>query len=187
MGLWRAKWIGCDPVATESLTERLAALLREAGERRGFKKALADELHVSQSAITPYVNGERAVTLDMLEAIAKLTNTPIAELVAPPGDTVRQLRPDEAEVLRALRKWPVEVSHALLSFVRFFADEEPAAGQTRNLHQIWRTMRQHQRDQLYGFAAHLAAGSLPPETVETLFAQLSAESKAATGKKHRHR
>jgi transcriptional regulator with XRE-family HTH domain len=174
-------------VATETLTERLAALLKEAGERRGFKKALAEELNVSASAITPYVNGERAVTIDMLEAIAKLTKTPIAELVVPPGDSVRQLRPDEAAVLRALRRWPVEVTQALVTFLRFFADEEPAAGQTRNMHQIWRTMRQHQRDQVYGFAAHVAAGSLPPEIVEKLFDQLSTDSKAATGKNNRHR
>jgi transcriptional regulator with XRE-family HTH domain len=123
----------------------------ELAEDRGFKKALADRMAYGASAITPYINGSRPVSLDMLEAISEISGKPPAELIAPPG-SIHQCSPDEAALLRALRTWPPSVTTSLLRFLAFFADEPPGAGVLRNLHEIARELSEPQRQRVYTYA-----------------------------------
>lgn len=159
----------------ESLAWRVAERLRELSEQRGFRLSLAKRLKKTPPAITPYVSGERAVTLEMLEAISEIAHIPLAELVALPGSDVKELNPNEAALIRALRQWPSSVTKALLTFVAFFADEEPAATQTRNLHAYFREFDQKDRDWYYGIAVLMHEGMLPPDVREGLMDRLAVE------------
>jgi len=140
----------------ESLSARMTDRLIELAEQRGFKKALADRMSYSPSAITPYINGSRPVSLDMLEAISEVSAIRPAELIAPPG-SVYQVSPDEAAILRALRQWPPSVTTALSRFLAFFADEAPGGGVLRDLHELLREMSDTDRRAVYGFALMRAA------------------------------
>jgi transcriptional regulator with XRE-family HTH domain len=172
-------------VHQKTLADRLAERLRELSEKRGFRNALAKRMGVYPSAITPYVAGDRAMSLEMLEAISELSQIPLAELVAAPTSTIKELTADEAFVLRALRRWPRTVTQALVGFLTFFADEEPVAGQTRNMHELWRRMSPRDQDAVYGYALMRREGSLPPELEQALFADLSAASKVAVESQQR--
>lgn len=160
----------------ESLSQRVSRRLADmAAARRGFKKALAERLNFGPSWVSPYVQGDRAVTLDILEAMSELSGVPVAELVAPP-DTVYQLDADEARLVRALRRWPKSVQHALGAFVGFFADESASETQTRNLHEYWRRMPARDREWFYGIAVLLREGTLSPDVRAGLARRLEAET-----------
>lgn len=161
-----------------TLSERLAAQLREFSERRGFKVALARRLNFQPSAITPYVTGERPMSLEVLEAVSELASVPLAELVAAPGSSVRELNADEAALLRALRRWPLTVTRSLCAFVAFFADEEPVAAQTRNFHELWRRMDQTRRDRIFSLAQLMSEGVLTPDLLSALQERLVADRAA---------
>lgn len=167
----------------ENLTDRVRAALRDLHQARRFSQVkLADRLKVDPSSVSHTLNKpDRPITLDFLEAASQLAGVRVAELVAEPGSVVKELNPDEAALLRALRNWPLTVTRSLVAFVAFFADEEPAATQTRNLHELWRHLNQRQREAVYGFAVMQREGSLPPEITAKLYERLSDESKAAVG------
>lgn len=131
------------------------------------------------SAITPYVQGHREPSLTMLEAVSELTQVPIAELVTPPEAVLKQLNPDEAALLRWLRSWPLDVTRSLVQFVAFFADEPPAARQTRNLHELWRGLGHADREWLYGVAVMLREKTLAPDLQAALLQRLEIEAKHA--------
>lgn len=176
-------------VHNQTLSERVSDSLRELAERRGFRKALAERMGFRPSGVTPYVKGERHVTLPMLEAISELSGVPVANLVVPPDSSIKQLNADEAALYRALHRWPLSVTRALCAFVAFFADEEPAAGLTRNLHELWRGLQAPDREWLYGIAVMLREGILPPDLRQGLVDSLKAElqRRAATrrdGRRH---
>lgn len=164
-------------VMRETLAERVSRRVRELAERRGFKTALARRLRLSAPAITPYVSGERDVSLDMLEAVAELASVPVAELVAPPG-TIHQLNPDEAALIRWLRRWPLSVTRALCAFLAFFADEPSEIAQTRNLHELWRRMPAKKREWFYSVGLLLQEGTLAPDLQARLLRQLEADQSA---------
>jgi transcriptional regulator with XRE-family HTH domain len=168
-------------VRAHTLAERLSVRLRELSEKRGFRNALAKRLRVYPSAITPYVSGEREMSMDMLEAVSELAAIPLAELVAPPGSLIKQLDADEAALLRHLRKWPKSVIRNLCQFVGFFADEDPAETQARNLHELYRGLRANDRDWLYSAAVMLREKALPPDLQQGLSEQLVAELRRAEG------
>ena len=159
----------------ETLSERVTAHLQAFAERRGFRTALAKRLQLSQSAISPYVSGERPVTLAMVEAISEAANVPIAELVAPADTEIKQLDADEAALLRWLRLWPKDVTRHLGRFVQFFADEAPAVQQQRNFHEMYRNLGTKDREWLYGVSVMLREGTLPPDLQAGLVQELEAE------------
>ncbi len=171
----------------QSISERLLQRLQELTAKHGFQAKLARKLSVSDQAITRLVAGDTTLTVDALEAIAEVSGIPVAELVVPPSAVIKQLDAEEAALLRYLRRWPKTVSRALIVFVAFFADEEPAETQTRNLHELYRHLDAPMREALYGFAIGLREKSIPPDIERALFERLSAESKAAAGKPERRR
>lgn len=168
----------------ETLAERTTRRLREFAEAqpRGFKIALARRLGVSAAAITPYVGQEaRQMPLEMLEALSELVSVPVGELIAKEGSTYRELNADEAALLRALRRWPPNVTRSLCAFVAFFADEEPAAAQTRALHELWRqTDDPMRRNKIFAVALWIAEGLLTPDLQAIFDSQTIAEAKAGT-------
>jgi transcriptional regulator with XRE-family HTH domain len=154
-----------------------------AESKRLRQAALAEALDTTQSNVSKLLHNEdRPITLDVIEAVAALTQTPVAELVAPHGAGIYELSGDHGQIIRALRQWPASVSHALCAFLVFFADEAPVAGQSRKMHELWRQMPATDRAVVYGFALSRSQGVLPPELVAEFFDQLSAESRAAVGK-----
>lgn len=159
----------------ETLSERVSRRVVDLARRRGFKTALAKRLGYGASGVSPYVSGQRVPSLDMLEAISEVGQVPLAELVAEPG-SLYQLDPDEATLIRWLREWPKSVTHALLAFVAFFADEPPAVRQTRNLHELWRRLPSAKQEWLYGVALFLREGSLGPDQLAALVQQLKVEA-----------
>lgn len=153
-------------MAELTLTERVRAQLVKLHRARKFSQvAVAQRLNQFPSAVNHTLHrADRPLTLEFLEAVADTApSVLVAELVAPPGSTLKQLNPDEAALLRALRLWPAHVTRALGAFVAFFADEESEAVQTRNLHAYWRQMDQKDRDWFYGVAVLMREGSLGPD------------------------
>jgi transcriptional regulator with XRE-family HTH domain len=157
-----------DGMAENSLTERVRARLVELHRAKKFSQTkVAGRLNVHPSAVNRTLTSDKAITLDELETIADEAGTNAAELLAPPG-TLKQLNADEAELLRFVRVWPVEVRDALLTFLRYFADEPPADVQTRNVHQFWRGMHAGDRMWVYGILQMVREGMLSPDLREGL-------------------
>lgn len=165
----------------ETISARVSQRLKELAAKRGFKKALAARLDFGPSWVSPYVSGERAVTLDILEAMAELSGKPAAELVAPP-ETVWQLDADEARLVRTLRRWPKPVTHALLDFLGFFADEAPTETRTRNLHELWRRLTDRDQEFLYGLAVMLREKAVAPDLRAGLLRRFEAEAAHRKGR-----
>jgi transcriptional regulator with XRE-family HTH domain len=159
-------------------TDRVRQYLRALSDDRRFKQTkIAARLQIDQAAVNRYIHGSTPITVSFLEAVSQETGIPIAELVAQPGTTY-QLNADEALIVRALRKWPASVGHALRVFLEPFADEEPALQQQRNLHELLRRMSRKQRDWLYAVALLLREGTLAPDLQARLLTQLEADQQA---------
>lgn len=158
----------------EHVRERLWRLHKQG---RLNQTALAKRLRVKPSAISKVLNTEgRTISLELLIEAAELAQVPLAELVAAENSAVKELDPEEAALLRHLRKWPRHVRRSLLDFLAFFADEEPAVTQTRNLHALWRQIgKPSDRDWIYGVVQMVVEGILPPDLREGLVGQLRDE------------
>lgn len=156
-------------------TARIRARLREMSQSRAFTQtAVAKRLGIDQASVNRYVHGPTPLTVTFLEAVAEETQIPLGELVAPPG-SYKQLDAEEAALLRYLRRWPKSVMRALIAFVAFFADEPPAAVQTRNMHELWRRMPTKQREVLYGVAVLIRERTLSPELQARILGQLAVD------------
>jgi transcriptional regulator with XRE-family HTH domain len=177
----RGYGIGATVKEMGALNDRVMTRLREFARQRGFQTALALRLKRTQSAITPYVKGEYSLGLDELEAIADVSGVPIAELVAPPDATIKQLNADEAELVRLLRLWPVSVTRALLAFVRPFGNEPAVERQKRNLDEYWRHFDAKERDWLLSLAVLLRERTLGPDLREGIVDRLTREANAGPG------
>jgi transcriptional regulator with XRE-family HTH domain len=164
--------------ATERVRERVRDVLRE---RRVRQTAIATRLDIEQSAVHRYIHGPTPMTVAFLEAVESLSGVPMGEIVSPKEDW-KQVNADEAALLRALRRWPATVTRSLGAFLAFFADEEPVLRQTRNLHELWRSMPQKRRDEFYAMGVLLAAGRLEPDLLARLMTRLEAEQRAFAAK-----
>ena len=161
--------IGVD--ATERTRKTLQRLAREKTLRQS---RLAARLGVAASAVNRSIHGPTPITVTFLEAVEADTGIPLAEIVAPPGTTY-QLDADEAALIRAFRKWPKSVVHALLAFLAPFVDEGPTETRTRNLHEYWRRMPARDQEWIYGIVVMLREGMLPPDVRAGLVRHLEAE------------
>lgn len=172
----------------ETLTQRVRDRLRAlADDGRFSQHQVAELLDMSQSNVSKTINlDSRPLTLEFLEAVSECAKTPIGELVAETG-MLFELDAYEAMIIRALRAWPLTVRRALVDFLRFFADEEPVAGQTRKMHELYRHLDHRARLAVYGFAVQKSEGAIPPEIEAALFEELSSESKAAMEKPKKRR
>jgi transcriptional regulator with XRE-family HTH domain len=172
-----------------ALTDRVRGRLLGQG-RRLNQLRIAELLNMTQGNVSKIIRfDDRPITLDFLEAAADVSGIPPAELVAEDG-AIYQLSADEAVIVRALRGWPLTVRRALGQFLVFFTNEEPQAGQTRQMHELWRHLDARARLAVFGFAVEKSQGVIPLEIEARLFEDLSADSKAALEKhqkKHRHR
>jgi transcriptional regulator with XRE-family HTH domain len=161
-----------DMELTERVRLELARLHRE---KRFSQRRIADTLNVDAALVSRTIHtSERPITLRFLEAVSAAAGIAVTELVAEPGSTLCALTREEYALLRALRRWPASVTKLISEFVAFFADEPASAGQTRNLHQLWREMNQHQRDRVYAVAQLEIEGLLQPDTLSSLERQMSA-------------
>lgn len=160
----------------EDATSRVRARIRDLKDARRFKQVnVANRLGMDPSALSLYIHGNRPLTLRVLEAIAEEAAIPLAELVAP-EEGWKQVSPGEAALLRHLRKWPAAlINDCLIPFFAFFADEEPAETQTRNVHEHWRRLKRTDREWVYGLLVMLREGLLPPDLRAGLDRQLAAE------------
>jgi transcriptional regulator with XRE-family HTH domain len=162
----------------KTLEERVSERFKELAEKRGFATALAKRLGKTPSAITPYINGSTPVSIEVLEAVSELAQIPVAELVASEESSWRELDSQEAAIVRALRHWPDTVRDAFVAFVQYFADEPPAAGQTRNVHEHWRHLSQAERDEIEPLMLLLRRRVLQPEQLKQIHRRLTAAAEA---------
>jgi transcriptional regulator with XRE-family HTH domain len=127
-------------LARQSLTTQVRIRLRQlAADKRLRQSVVAQDLGVDASTVNKTIHDDsRPITLEFLEAVAERTQIPVAELVCPPTDTIRQLNPDEIAIFRYVRSWPASVRLALLHFLNYWADETAPDAQTRGLHEVWR-------------------------------------------------
>jgi transcriptional regulator with XRE-family HTH domain len=167
--------------ARHTLTELVRGRLRElADSKRISQTVIARDLGLDPSAVNKTIRDDaRPITLEFLEAVAVRAQVPIAELVCPPGHTiVRQLSPDEAAFVRALRQWPASVRQSLSAFFQFFANETPVDLEARNLLEFYRRGDAQDRRILYALAQLLREGMLGPDILEALEHQLRAEARS---------
>jgi transcriptional regulator with XRE-family HTH domain len=160
--------------ATDRVRQRLQGLVRE---KKLPQSIVAGKLGIARSAVNRYVHGPTPITIDFLEVAEEVSGVPLGEL-ASPQESWKQVNPDEAALLRALRRWPITVTRALGAFVAFFADEPAQVRQTRNFHELWRHLPQKKRDELYAIGVLLSGGTLAPDLLARLMAQLEAEQKS---------
>lgn len=161
-------------MTSRTLTEQVRERLLELSEAKKFSQTkVARRLKMAPSAVNRTVRGLKAITLTELEVIADEAKVPVAELIAPPG-TIKQVSASEAELLRYVRSWPKSVTEALLSFLRFYADETPVETQTRNVHEFWRRMPLGDRMWIYGVMQMVREGMLPQDLREGLIDQIQA-------------
>lgn len=140
-------------MSRETLADRVKRRIQALyAERRFTQTQLGDRVGLGSSGINPYIRGDRDINLYVLEAISELTQIPIAELVAPDGETIKQLAPDEAALLRFFRMWPASVRQSLIGFLEFFANESAPDAQTRNMSELWRRSTPKERDVLHSIA-----------------------------------
>ncbi len=167
-------------IAETTTTDRVRArLVGIFEERRGMQAAVAARLGMTQGNVskTLHIPG-RPLTLEFLEACAEVAGVSVAELCASHDRSLYDLGTDEARIIRAMRLWPTSITRALVDFLSFFAAEEPAAGHSRNMAELWRHLDPRSRLAVYGFAVERSAGMIPRELESALFDGLSDETKA---------
>jgi transcriptional regulator with XRE-family HTH domain len=166
-----------EQVGSLNLTERVRARLSELHDDRRFSQTkVARRLGVTPSAINRTLRGEKALTLEELEVIADEAGVPIAELIAEPG-SIKQVNASEAELLRFVRSWPQSVREALLTFLRYWADEAPVDLQSRQVHEYWRRLGVHDRLWVFGILQMVREGLMSPEIQAGLSDRISTELK----------
>src|SRR5688500_6145441 len=95
--------------------DSLSAIVRERivslNKNGRFKQAaVARAMGVTPSAVNGYFKGATEITVTLLDAVSEVAQIPVAELITPPGSTIKQLDADEAALLRWLRLWPKDVT-----------------------------------------------------------------------------
>jgi len=164
-------------MSVRHVTEQVRARLQEVFKERALKQVrVAERLGMNSSAVTRYLNGPTAITLEFLEAVAEESQVPIGELVSAVG-SAHHLDAYESALIRALRQWPKSVTQAILSFVAFFADEAPVERQAKNLHEMYRKMPDGDREWLYSVALLLSEQTLPPDLRGGLVSRLTDEAR----------
>lgn len=164
-------------MAGPTVTERVRSRLKELASNRAIpQRKLAKRLKMSQSNISKTIHHDsRPLTLEFLEAVAELTQIPLGELVSKPGEW-KQVSPDEAALLRALRRWPQAVGRHLVAFAGFFGDEPPADAQSRSVHELWRNLKTTaDRETAHAVLSLLSEGLLPPDLRAGLVNRVIAE------------
>lgn len=161
---------------TDDLADRAAAALRRLTAQYGMRVRLAKELNVVPSAITPYVEGDREVTLRMLQAVSKLTGERVSEMLAPPNSSLKELDPEEAAILRWLRSWPRDVTRNLAAFLMFFADEPPALQRDRSFHDLYRNLGDKDRELIYSIALQAREQNVSPDMRAALVRRLEEDA-----------
>jgi transcriptional regulator with XRE-family HTH domain len=171
-----------------SASERVRERLHEMADAKphGWKTLVAERLRVANATVTPWFDGSREPSLDQLEKICDLAGIRLAEIVSPEG-SLYELDADEGAIVRALRLWPATVRRSLAAFVRYFSNEEPVAGQSRKMAELWRHLPPERRSSVYGYALAMSEGAIPPDIAAEFFDQLSAEAKAAVGRRRTRR
>ena len=160
-----------------SIQERVRARLREVFKERSLKQVrVAERLGMNSSAVTRYLHGPTAITLEFLEAVAEESRIPLGELLSSRGE-LHQLDAYESALIRALRQWPKSVTQAILGFVSYFADESPVQRQEKNLHEMYRKMPDGDREWLYSVALLLSEQTLPPDLRAGLVSRLTDEAR----------
>jgi hypothetical protein len=83
--------------------------------------------------------------------------------------------------VRFLRRCPVSVTHFLVDFLAYFANEPVETREKRNLDEYWRRFAQRERDWLLGVATMLRERTLGPDLREALVDRLTREASAGEG------
>lgn len=162
-------------IAVRLLYHQKKLILRDAATRLG----------VSTTSMWHYVQGERPLTLDALDAISGACGVPLVELLADPDAVIKQLDAEEAALLRAVRDWPKDVLRHLLRFVWHFDQPAPTAKLSRDMHTIFRELTEAQRSWIYGLSVGLREGVLPPDIQEGLAATVQGEAAALRAAKRK--
>jgi len=109
------------------------------------------------------MQGTQPVTLDVLEAAGELAGVNPLEMLLDPKTEMKLLAPHEAHFLRQIRTWPASTREALLTFLEYFADEEPASEQLRQAHEHLRRLSPPLRGRAVGYLVYLREGGLTPD------------------------
>jgi transcriptional regulator with XRE-family HTH domain len=162
-----------NPMDSE-LTELVRQRLYQLAKTKRFRRdALAERLGVVESAVTKnLITPGRPLTIGFVEAAAALADVPVAELLCPQGSEIKQVDAEEASLLRYLRQWPRTVRRALLAFVQFFSNEDPADTQFRNLREHWRHLNATDRERLNSYAVIFREKVLTPDQEQALNGRL---------------
>lgn len=151
--------------STRSLHDVALASVQALKHRKKFRQTdLAKRLHTTPAAVSETLNGKRGLTLRFLEGVADLTGVHPGELLSDPyRDQIKIVNPQEMQMLRYFRSWPVVTREALLSFASFFANEEPSTHDLRRAFEQLRRLPEGKRHAAFAYLTFQAEGFFPGE------------------------
>lgn len=147
----------------QNLQEVALVALQALRDRRAFKQVdIAKALNTTGAAVSETLSGKRRVTLRFLEAVSKVTGVHPGEFLTDPHrDQIKIVNPQEMQLLRYFRSWPVSTRESLLSFASFFADEDPATTDERRAHEQIRRLPDGKQRLVYAYLTFLTEGFFP--------------------------
>lgn len=148
-----------------TLQDVALAAIQSLRDRKKFRQVdLAKRLNTAPAAVSETLNGKRRVTLRFIEAVSDLTGMHPGELLADPHrDQTKIVNPQEMQLLRFFRSWPVATREALLSFASFFADEDPETHNLRRAHEQLRRLPEGKRHAAFAYLTYQTEGFFPGE------------------------
>ena len=152
-----------------SLQEVALSALVALKDRKAFKQIeIAQRLNTAPAAVSETLSGKRRVTLRFLEAVSAVTGIHPGELLMDPRrDEMKIVSGPEMQMLRCFRTWPQPTKDAFLTFVSFFADEDPVTYNQRVAHEQLRRLKSEAvRRRAYAYLTFLTEGGLTPDLQE---------------------
>ena len=148
---------------SRSLQDVALAAIQSLRDRKQFRQVdLAKRLNTAPAAVSETLSGKRRVTLRFMEGVADLAGVHPGELLSDPHrDQIKIVNPQEMQLLRYFRSWPASTRDALLSFVSFFADEDPATHDQRRAHEQIRRLPEGKQRVVYAYLTFLTEGFFP--------------------------
>lgn len=148
----------------KSLPELAHEAIQALWQRRAFsQRAFAKAIQRPPSIANRMIKGTQPITLRALEAAGQLAGVNPVELLIDPELELKAINPQEAQMLRYFRSWPVSTREALLSFASFFADEDPATHDERRAHEQIRRLGEGKKRLVYAYLTFLTEGEMPPD------------------------
>ena len=115
------------------------------------------------ASINRMLKGKQRVTLEVLDAANSLVGGDAIDLLMDPLDLRMRLSPREQALINYLRSLPSTTVDALMGFLDYYIDEDPATRQLREAHEHLRRLPDGPRQRAVAYLLFLRDGGLTPD------------------------